>query len=161
MACSPRNALIGQGLRVSVYEQASALGEVGAGVFVTPNAVRHLSVWSGPASRNGRAGRSGLLVRHDGTPIARCRCRTHPAERDLCMHRRAVISSLPTCPPRSSIPATVLSAEQNGDVARVKLPRRHRQADVVVAADGIPRTAAVRLFTALEARLHGTISTEV
>jgi salicylate hydroxylase len=28
----------------SVYEQASALGEVGAGVFVTPNAVRHLSV---------------------------------------------------------------------------------------------------------------------
>jgi len=36
------NALIAQGLRVSVYEQASALGEVGAGVFVTPNAVRHL-----------------------------------------------------------------------------------------------------------------------
>ena len=34
------NALIVQGLRVSVYEQASALGEVGAGVYVTPNAVR-------------------------------------------------------------------------------------------------------------------------
>jgi salicylate hydroxylase len=28
------NALIGQGLHVSVYEQAFALGEVGAGVFL-------------------------------------------------------------------------------------------------------------------------------
>ena len=36
------NALIAQGLRVCVYEQAPALGEIGAGVYVTPNAVRHL-----------------------------------------------------------------------------------------------------------------------
>ncbi len=36
------NALIAQGLRVAVPEQASALGEVGAGVLVTPNAERHL-----------------------------------------------------------------------------------------------------------------------
>ena len=44
------NALIGQGLRVSVFEQQSALGEVGAGVYVTPDAVRHLErVGLGPA----------------------------------------------------------------------------------------------------------------
>ncbi|MEO6626430.1 MAG: NAD(P)-binding protein, partial [Burkholderiaceae bacterium] len=44
------NALIARGLRVAVYEQAAALGEVGAGVFVTPNAVRHLErVGLGPA----------------------------------------------------------------------------------------------------------------
>ena len=36
------NALIAHGLRVSVYEQAPALGEIGAGVFLTPNSVRHL-----------------------------------------------------------------------------------------------------------------------
>ena len=36
------NALIAQGLHVSVYEQAPALGEIGAGVFLTPNSVRHL-----------------------------------------------------------------------------------------------------------------------
>src|SRR5262245_45087920 len=36
------NALISQGLRVSVYEQAPALGEIGAGVFMTPNSVRQL-----------------------------------------------------------------------------------------------------------------------
>ena len=36
------NALIAQGLPVSVYEQAPALGEIGAGVFLTPNSVRQL-----------------------------------------------------------------------------------------------------------------------
>ena len=36
------NALIAQGLSVSVYEQAATLGEIGAGVFLTPNSVRHL-----------------------------------------------------------------------------------------------------------------------
>ncbi|MGZ0190001.1 MAG: NAD(P)-binding protein [Alphaproteobacteria bacterium] len=36
------NAMIAQGLKVSVYEQAPALGEIGAGVFLTPNSVRQL-----------------------------------------------------------------------------------------------------------------------
>ena len=36
------NALIAQGLQVSVHEQAPSLGEVGAGVFLTPNSVRQL-----------------------------------------------------------------------------------------------------------------------
>ena len=36
------NALIAHGLCVSVYEQAPELGEVGAGVFLTPNSVRQL-----------------------------------------------------------------------------------------------------------------------
>ena len=44
------NAMIAQGLRVSVYEQASVLGEVGAGVFLTPNSVRQLQrVGLGPS----------------------------------------------------------------------------------------------------------------
>ncbi len=44
------NALIAQGLDVSVYEQAPALGEVGAGVFITPNSARHLQrVGLGPS----------------------------------------------------------------------------------------------------------------
>ena len=44
------NALIAQGLRVSVYEQAPALGEIGAGVFLTPNSVRQLQrMGLGPA----------------------------------------------------------------------------------------------------------------
>ena len=36
------NALLHRGLSVAVYEQASALGEVGAGVFIYPNSLRQL-----------------------------------------------------------------------------------------------------------------------
>src|SRR6478735_5426466 len=67
------NALIAHGLRVSVYEQASALGEVGAGVFVTPNAMRHLErAGLGPAVEKwgARVGPRSHYFRHDGTPIA-------------------------------------------------------------------------------------------
>ena len=34
------NALTRRGLDVSVYERADALGEIGAGVTITPNALR-------------------------------------------------------------------------------------------------------------------------
>src|SRR5918996_628113 len=54
------NALRAHGIEVSVYEQAPALGEVGAGVYVTPNAVRQLA----------RVGARSSYFRHDGTRIA-------------------------------------------------------------------------------------------
>ncbi|HWV42087.1 NAD(P)-binding protein, partial [Pseudorhodoplanes sp.] len=35
------NVLIAHGFPVQVYEQAPELGEIGAGVYLTPNSVRH------------------------------------------------------------------------------------------------------------------------
>src|SRR5437588_6096237 len=67
------NALLAQGLEVSVYEQAPAIGEVGAGVFLTPNSVRHLQrVGLGPAVEKwgARVGHHSRYFRHDGAPIA-------------------------------------------------------------------------------------------
>src|SRR5215475_3346426 len=67
------NALVAHGLAVSVYEQAPALGEVGAGVFLTPNSVRQLErVGLGPAIETWgvRVGIGSRYFRHDGTPIA-------------------------------------------------------------------------------------------
>src|SRR5438093_8247714 len=67
------NALIAQGLHVSVYEQAPALGEIGAGVYVTPNAVRHLErvgLGRGVERWGARVGPGSRYFRHDGTPIA-------------------------------------------------------------------------------------------
>src|SRR6187399_334481 len=67
------NALISQGLRVSVYEHAPSLGEVGAGVFITPNSVRQLQrVGLGPLVEKwgARVGPGSHYFRHDGTPIA-------------------------------------------------------------------------------------------
>ena len=67
------NALLAQGLQVSVYEQAPALGEVGAGVFLTPNSVRQLErAGLGPAVEKwgARVGPGSRYFRHDGSPIA-------------------------------------------------------------------------------------------
>src|SRR5690348_2748054 len=67
------NALIAHGLRVSVHEQAPALGEVGAGVFLTPNSIRQLQrVGLGPAIERlgARVGAESRYFRHDGAPIA-------------------------------------------------------------------------------------------
>src|SRR5205809_7402004 len=67
------NALIAHGIPVSVYEQAPALGEVGAGVFLTPNSVRQLHrLGLGPAVEKwgARVGPDSRYFRQDGTPIA-------------------------------------------------------------------------------------------
>ncbi len=67
------NALAAQGIPVSVYEQAPVIGEVGAGVFLTPNSVRHLQrIGLGPAVEQwgARVGHDSHYFRHDGAPIA-------------------------------------------------------------------------------------------
>ena len=67
------NALLTHGLHVSVYEQAPQLGEIGAGVYITPNSARQLErVGLGPALETwgARVGASSQYFRDDGTPIA-------------------------------------------------------------------------------------------
>src|ERR1700745_3952864 len=67
------NALLAQGLQVSVYEQAPALGEVGAGVFLTPNSVRQLEragLLPAVEKYGARVGTGSHYFRHDGAPIA-------------------------------------------------------------------------------------------
>ncbi len=74
------NALVRRGMEVSVFEQAPALGEVGAGVFIYPNSLRQLertcaswSAWgsappwprSAPASAAGR-GTAAWTARSSG-----------------------------------------------------------------------------------------------
>lgn len=66
-------ALTAHGLRVSVYEQAPALGEVGAGVFLTPNSVRQMErVGLLPAIEKygARVGKGSTYFRDDGSVIA-------------------------------------------------------------------------------------------
>src|ERR1700692_784265 len=67
------NALVAQGLRVAVYEQAPALGEVGAGVYITPNCVRQLHrVGLGPAVEKwgAKVGGNSRYFHRDGSLIA-------------------------------------------------------------------------------------------
>src|SRR5436305_12709316 len=71
---SAANALIRRGIDVTVYEQAPALGEVGAGVFTYPNALRPLErMGLGPAfARVGaKVGPGSEYYRMDGTLVGK------------------------------------------------------------------------------------------
>jgi salicylate hydroxylase len=138
------NALIAHGLPVSVYEQAPALGEVGAGVYITPNSVRHLQrVGLGPAVEKwgARVGPASQYFRDDGTPIAPVQV-TDSAGWNAAfgMHRADMVAFL-----AQALPVGVVHTEhrctgftQDGGKARVSFGNGvAAEADVVIGADGI------------------------
>src|ERR1700693_4275724 len=138
------NALIAHGLRVSVYEQAPAVGEVGAGVFLTPNSVRQLErVGLGPAveKAGARVGAGSHYFRHDGAPIAPVQVTDSSGwNATFGMHRADLVeilaSALPTQVVHTGHRCTAF--EQDGDVARVTFSNGSVVAsNLVVAADGI------------------------
>ena len=138
------NALIAQGLRVSVYEQAAALGEIGAGVFLTPNSVRQLQrVELGPSVEKwgARVGPDSRYFRHDGAPIAPVQVTDSSGwNATFGMHRADLVeilaSALPTQVVHTGHRCTAF--EQDGDVCRVSFANGAVvEADLVVAADGI------------------------
>jgi salicylate hydroxylase len=138
------NALIAHGLLVSVYEQAPSLGEVGAGVFLTPNSVRQLQrIGLGPAveKRGARVGLNSRYFRHDGTPIAPVQVTDSSGwNATFGMHRADLVEMLAaTLPPGVVHTGHRCSGfEQTGDVARVSFANGAMvEGDLVIAADGI------------------------
>jgi salicylate hydroxylase len=159
------NALIAQGLAVSVYEQAPTLGEVGAGVYVTPNAVRQLErVGLEPAIERwgARVGSNSSYFRHDGTRIAAVQV-TDANGWNACfgMHRADFVDLL-----ARNLPAGIVHTghravdfEQDGRVGRVKFANgATAEADVVVGADGIHSELQRHVFPPSKPVFHGTIS---
>jgi salicylate hydroxylase len=138
------NALIARGLPVSVHEQAPALGEIGAGVFLTPNSVRHLQrVGLGTAveKRGARVGPGSHYFRHDGAPIAPVAVTDSSGwNATFGMHRTDYVDLL-----ADALPAGVVHTghrctgfAQDGDVARVSFANGAvAEGDVVIGADGI------------------------
>jgi salicylate hydroxylase len=138
------NALIAHGIPVSVYEQAPVLGEIGAGVFLTPNSVRQLQrVGLGPAVEKwgARVGPDSCYFRHDGTPIAPVQVTDSSGwNATFGMHRADLVEFL-----ARALPADVVRTghrctgfEQDGGKARVSFANGAVvEADLVVGADGI------------------------
>ena len=159
------NALIAQGLTVSVYEQAPALGEVGAGVFLTPNSVRHLQrVGLGPAVEKwgARVGTGSHYFRHDGAPIAPVQVTDSSGwNATFGMHRADFVDFL-----AAALPAGVVHTghratgfEQAGDVARVSFANgATAEADIVVAADGIHSELRPYVFPPSRPVFHGSVA---
>lgn len=157
------NALIAHGLEVSVYEQAPALGEVGAGVYITPNSVRHLErVGLGPAVEKwgARVGPRSHYFRHDGTPIAPVQVTDASGwNATFGMHRADLVDFLAAAVPAGVIHCghRALGFEQVGDVARVAFANGAvAEADVVIGADGIHSELRPYVFPPSMPVFHGT-----
>ena len=138
------NALIAHGFQVSVYEQAPALSEVGAGVFLTPNSVRQLQrVGLGPAVEKwgARVGSESRYFRHDGTPIAPVQVTDSSGwNATFGMHRADLIELLAGALPTGVVQTgrRCTGVEQDQDKARVSFANGAVvESDLVIAADGI------------------------
>ena len=159
------NALIAHGLHVSVYEQAPALGEVGAGVYLTPNSVRHLErVGLGPATEKwgSRVGTGSHYFRHDGTPIAPVQVTDSSGwNATFGMHRADFVDLLAAALPAGTVHTghRAVGFDQTADIARVKFADgTAAEADVVVGADGIHSELRPHVFPPSKPVSHGTIS---
>ena len=158
-------ALIVHGLKVSVYEQAPALGEVGAGVFLTPNSVRQLQrVGLGPAveKAGARVGAGSHYFRHDGAPIAPVQVTDSSGwNATFGMHRADFIDLL-----AKALPAGVVHTghratafEQDKDRARVTFANgKIVEGDIVIAADGIHSELRPHVFPPSRPVFHGSVA---
>jgi len=138
------NALIAHGLRAAVYEQAPALGEIGAGVIVTPNSKRHLErVGLGAAVEKFGApvGARSRYFRQDGTPIAPVQVTDSSGRNPVYgMHRADFVNLLAAALPEGAVHTghRAVGFAQDADKARVTFANGATvEADAVVAADGI------------------------
>lgn len=138
------NALIHRGFSVAVYEQSSALKEVGAGVFIYPNSLRQLErMGLGPAlSRvGGRVGAGSEYCRMDGAVVGKILTTDSNGWNGMYgMHRADLLQVLADALPPHIIHTGHKCVGFEQDEAGAVLHFENgvqAKADVVIAADGI------------------------
>jgi salicylate hydroxylase len=159
------NALIAHGLHVKVYEQAPALGEIGAGVFITPNSVRQLErVGLGPAVAKwgARVGAGSQYFREDGSAIAPVQVTDSSGwNATFGMHRADLVGLL-----AAGLPADVVHTghravgfTQDDKAARVRFDNGIvAEADIVVGCDGIHSELRPHVFPPSDPVFSGTVA---
>jgi salicylate hydroxylase len=159
------NALLARGLRVAVYEQAQAIGEVGAGVFLTPNSVRHLfRIGLGDAVEEAGAlvGHDSRYFRHDGTSIAPVQVTDSAGwNATFGMHRADLIEILASALPKGIVHTghRCIAFEQESDVARLTFANgASAEADIVIGADGIHSELRPLVFALSEPVFSGSVA---
>ena len=159
------NALLAHGLKVSVYEQAPHLGEIGAGVFLTPNSVRHLQrVGLEPAVEKfgARVGFESRYFRHDGAPIAAVQVTDSSGwNATFGMHRADLVTMLADALPAGVVHTEhrCIGFEQTGSAARVTFATgAAAEADIVIGADGIHSELRPHVFPPSQPVFSGTVA---
>jgi salicylate hydroxylase len=159
------NALAAQAIPVSVYEQAPAIGEIGAGVFLTPNSVRHLQrIGLGPAVEKwgARVGHESCYFRHDGVPIALVQVTDSSGwNATFGMHRADLVDMLGNALPAGTVHTghRCTGFEQNDKTARVSFANGASvEADIVIAADGIHSELRPNVFASSRPVFSGSVA---
>ena len=159
------NALIAQGLKVSVYEQAPRLGEVGAGVFITPNSLRQMQrIGLGPSVEKwgARVGPDSHYFHEDGAPIAPVQVTDSSGwNATFGMHRADFVTLLSEALPEGVVHVDhrCVGLEQDERIARVTFANGTIvEADIVVGADGIHSELRPYVFPPSKAVFSGTVA---
>ncbi|MQA16944.1 MAG: NAD(P)-binding protein [Pseudonocardiaceae bacterium] len=140
-------ALHNKGIRVTVFEQAAELGEIGAGVLLTPNGVRalkHLGLERAVAEAGARVGAGSCYYRMDGTTIAPVLTTDSTGWNGMFgMHRADLLTILADVLPPHAVSTGHKCIGVEQDASRCRLTFENGQtadAHVVIAADGIHST---------------------
>jgi salicylate hydroxylase len=158
-------ALVAQGIEVSIYEQAPAIGEIGAGVFLTPNSVRQLQrVGLEPEVEQwgARVGPNSRYFRHDGAPIAPVQVTDSSGwNATFGMHRADLVDMLADALPADMVRTghRCTGFEQDTQSARVSFANGASvEADVVIAADGIHSELRPFVFASSQPTFSGSVA---
>ena len=138
------NALVRRGMDVQVYEQAPQLGEIGAGVLMTPNSLRLLErMGMGEALANVGApiGEGSQYYRMDGTPVAPILTTDSSGWNGMYgMHRADLLGVLAAALLEENINTghRCIGFEQDAEGVRLTFDNgATAEVDIAIAADGI------------------------
>jgi len=138
------NALRQRGQDVTVFEQAPALGEVGAGIFIYPNSLRQLERMGfkeALAAVGGKVGAGSHYNRMDGSVVGNIVTADSSGWNGMYgMHRADILDVFVKALPPETIRTghRCVGVEQAGDKATVRFENGASfEADLVIGADGI------------------------
>jgi salicylate hydroxylase len=144
---SAANALLRRGVDVTIYEQAPALGEVGAGVFIYPNSLRQLErmgLGESLAKVGAKVGPGSQYYRMDGAAVGSILTTDSSGWNGMYgMHRADLLAALAGALPPTTVRTgyRCIAFEQNDHTTRLIFDNGETaEADVVIAADGIHST---------------------
>ena len=138
------NALRQRGLDVTVFEQASQLGEVGAGIFIYPNSLRQLErmgFGEALAKVGGKISPGSRYNLKDGSYVGDILTTDSAGWNGMYgMHRADILDALAAALPKESVRTghRAVDFSQTADKATVRFANGESfEADLVIGADGI------------------------
>lgn len=159
-------ALARRGVAVTVLEQAPRLGEVGAGLQISPNGLmvlRALGLETELRRKEAVEGRAVVLQTQIGREVARLDLkRLRPDQQYFFLHRADLVDMLAGAARRGNVSfefGAQVASVRPGDLPQVQLvDGSTRRAEVVVAADGIHSVARSVLNGADKAGFTGQVA---